>query len=903
MFVYENGVFTAVPCTKKNSYLSIRDFAEGRDGTIYVASPSGVCRVRSGLLVPYSNPYITGETAYALGIDRYGRLWCAMSTGKCAVMQDDRVLAMLNAELFFEDGSVISCLTSDRANNIYLGTNGSALAKVACSGQRLDGTAFIVQSYEVTEAANHNRIDVTAEGDILVSGQQGFAWVTADGTQRDSHSGTSTDAVNCAALDTEGNVWLASSNEGLIRYSPGCFASPNLAAGLTDMDINAVTAAGGRYYAAVNQGLLAFDSDWQPVQNALTRALDGVPVQSLMVDSRGRLWCGTYSELGLVRYDTGSGEIVFFNQSNGLGSTRIRVAFELRDGTVAVGTQDGLALIRGDEVAAFYDKDNGLETQSILCIVQAPDGTLLAGSAGSGIYALAQDGSITKFSYEQGLEDGVVLRILQEEDGRSAFVSAGSHLYYWADGTFRRLDGLRIGPGSIFDLYERDGKLWLLQDSGIYALDKARILAGETPYATQYGTARGLTGSLRVNTCNYMAPDGSLYLATRNGVSVFDFREISAPMPPLVINSIRVDDRTYESPERLTLGSDARRMTIRFSALTYSGATDLCIGYQLVGFAKAKAYTVGSWLEVWMENYAKVKLRPSTFKTSQGFLKNHIKPQIGSIPLADLTSLDLQRFYKHLLDGGRVDRIEAKKKPKGLAPKTVRNIHQMIGSAYNLAIEQKLVGRNPTQGCALPKVEHKEMKTLTADQLSAFFQEAKDSGVYELYYLDLATGLRRGELLGLKWTDVDLDRGVLKIQRAISRQNGKVVEAPLKTKNAYRTLPLSVDAIDVLKMQKCKVGNSEWVFPSPSGGPMSPDSVLHMLQRVLKRAGLPRIRFHDLRHTFATMALQNGVDVKTVSSMLGHYSAGFTLDTYAHVTTDAQLKAAQTMGSILSRAV
>ena len=95
---------------------------------------------------------------------------------------------------------------------------------------------------------------------------------------------------------------------------------------------------------------------------------------------------------------------------------------------------------------------------------------------------------------------------------------------------------------------------------------------------------------------------------------------------------------------------------------------------------------------------------------------------------------------------------EAKKKPKGLAPKTVRNIHQMIGLAYNLAMEQKLVSKNPTQGCALPKVEHKEMKTLTADQLSTFFQEARDSGVYELYYLDLATGLRRGELLGRTWT-------------------------------------------------------------------------------------------------------------------------------------------------------
>ena len=118
-----------------------------------------------------------------------------------------------------------------------------------------------------------------------------------------------------------------------------------------------------------------------------------------------------------------------------------------------------------------------------------------------------------------------------------------------------------------------------------------------------------------------------------------------------------------------------------------------------IDYGRAKTYTVGSWLGVWMENYAKVKLRPSTFKTSQGFLKNHIKPQIGGIPLADLTSLDLQRFYKHLLNGGRVDRVEAKKKPKGLAPKTVRNIHQMIGSAYNLALEQCLVTKNPTQGC------------------------------------------------------------------------------------------------------------------------------------------------------------------------------------------------------------
>ena len=283
--------------------------------------------------------------------------------------------------------------------------------------------------------------------------------------------------------------------------------------------------------------------------------------------------------------------------------------------------------------------------------------------------------------------------------------------------------------------------------------------------------------------------------------------------------------------------------------------------------------------------------------------RRHRADPAHKIPLNDLSTLHLQQFYKKLLAEGRVERIEAQKQPKGLSAKTVRNIHQIISSALKLAIEQRLIARNPADGCALPKAERKEMQTLPVEQLTSFLREAKDSGVYELYYLDLATGLRRGELLGLKWTDVDLDRGVLKIQRAISRQNGKVVEAPLKTKNAYRTLPLSADAIDVLMQQRRKTGNSEWVFPSPTGGPMSPDSVLHMLHRVLKRAGLPKVRFHDLRHTFATLALQNGVDVKTVSGVLGHFSAGFTLDTYAHVTTSAKREAAKTMGNLLSRAV
>lgn len=320
---------------------------------------------------------------------------------------------------------------------------------------------------------------------------------------------------------------------------------------------------------------------------------------------------------------------------------------------------------------------------------------------------------------------------------------------------------------------------------------------------------------------------------------------------------------------------------------------------QALDLTKAGKYTVGEWMEVWFEDYAKLKVRPSSHQTYRGYIDNHIKQNIGDIPLEKLTSLDLQKLCKKLLANGRVDRLESKGQPKGLSAKTVRNIHQILSSALKLAQEQRIILSNPAERCALPKVEHREMKTLPVEQLQSFLREARESGVFELYYLELATGLRRGELLGLKWEDIDLERGDLRVKRQISRINGKIIEAPLKTKNAYRTLPLAEDAVDVLKEQRKKVGNSPWVFPSPNGGPISPDSVLHMLHRVLKRAGLPRVRFHDLRHTFATLALQNGVDIKTVSGMLGHFSAGFTLDTYAHVTSAAQRQAAQMMAGVL----
>ena len=139
---------------------------------------------------------------------------------------------------------------------------------------------------------------------------------------------------------------------------------------------------------------------------------------------------------------------------------------------------------------------------------------------------------------------------------------------------------------------------------------------------------------------------------------------------------------------------------------------------------KAGQYTVGQWMDVWFENYAMLKVRPSSHQTYRGYIDNHIKPGIGKLALTKVTSLDLQKFYKKLLTGGRVPRIESEKQPKGLSAKTVRNVHQVLSSALNLAKAQKVIANNPAEDCALPKLDHREMRTLTGEQLTSFLREA-----------------------------------------------------------------------------------------------------------------------------------------------------------------------------------
>ena len=195
------------------------------------------------------------------------------------------------------------------------------------------------------------------------------------------------------------------------------------------------------------------------------------------------------------------------------------------------------------------------------------------------------------------------------------------------------------------------------------------------------------------------------------------------------------------------------------------------------------------------------------------------------------------------------------------------------------------------------------MKTLLPEHLKAYLDAANARGVLPMFYLELVSGLRKGELVALLWSDLDTEHKTISVSKQYVRNpSGEVMLSRPKTETSVRQVSIPQDAVDLLIQGHGKHPDNPYLFPSLVTGEMyHPDSVVKLHEKILKDANLEHIRFHDLRHTFATLALQNGVDVKTVSSMLGHYDAGFTLRTYTHATRQQQNRAAETMGNFMAQ--
>ena len=308
----------------------------------------------------------------------------------------------------------------------------------------------------------------------------------------------------------------------------------------------------------------------------------------------------------------------------------------------------------------------------------------------------------------------------------------------------------------------------------------------------------------------------------------------------------------------------------------------------------------GEWIDFWYQQYCKMTIRKSTQASYENRIYKHIIPCVGKIKLNKLTQNDLQQFYANAKKGGRLQYAECF--GEGLSDRMIRSIHAVCRQALEKAVSESLITVNPAIGCNLPPKKSREMQVLTPEEMQRFLIQAKYEGYFEMLLLELTTGMRRGELLALQWEDLNFDTGELHICRQVYHVKGSMQITEPKTKSSIRTIILPKVILNVLAEYK-KTVNSRWLFPSPmiEDMPRNPQSVYKKFKSILERSGCKNIRFHDLRHTFATTALANGMDVKTLSSIIGHVSSQTTLDIYLHSTLEMQRQAARKIDSGIAK--
>jgi integrase len=357
-------------------------------------------------------------------------------------------------------------------------------------------------------------------------------------------------------------------------------------------------------------------------------------------------------------------------------------------------------------------------------------------------------------------------------------------------------------------------------------------------------------------------------------------------------------DGSWSAIISLGFGADGKRMRRQVYAATKKEVQEklrkLQTDHALGGLTDLEKFTLEDWLTLWLENRVRVKTSATTYDRYKLVVEKQLKPYLGSVRLDKLTKLHIEQLYLRLEKAGE-------------SPRMCQMSGTVLYGALRYAVDMGRIPANPCQSVGRPKVAKKEMHVYDSGQVQRFLKGAEEDRLYALYVLALETGMREGELFGLQWPDVDFDRGSLQVQRTLQELRGQFELKAPKTAAGRRRIELSPFTLGVLNDHRKRMlaegrdVRTGQVFCDERGGFLRKSNVCRRSFRsVMKRAQLPQIRFHDLRHTAATLLLMAGENVKVVSERLGHEDIQITLTTYAHVLPTMQKGAAEKMNRIFT---
>lgn len=360
-------------------------------------------------------------------------------------------------------------------------------------------------------------------------------------------------------------------------------------------------------------------------------------------------------------------------------------------------------------------------------------------------------------------------------------------------------------------------------------------------------------------------------------------------------------------------GGAGRRRQLRRRGFTtrreaQAALVELLATLQRGTFVRPEKVRLGEYLVAWMDALETSGRSPATVSSYRHTLRLHVVPYLGDVQLQALAAVDLDRLYRRLLESGRRNGAGG-----GLSRRTVRYVHVIVSAALSDAVAKGLLSRNPAAAATPPAAaatRAPEMAWWRPEELQAFLSFVEDHELAPLFRLAAVTGMRRGELVGLSWIDVDLEAGKLTVRRQLTAVDYQVRWQSPKSERGRRTIdldPATVEALARLEGDRSRrpahgSPTADLVFAQPDGSPLHPDRVSAVFDGLVARSGLRRIRLHDLRHTHAAHLIAAGVDSLTISRRLGHASVSFTLDRYGHLMPDAGANAATAVAALLAAA-
>ncbi len=577
---YEKGKFTLYDQIEGLKSSTIRSVSEDAQGNIVIATTLGIAYVdTNGELHLLDDAQLNTQSIDQLQCDDNGVIYGVTNHGAFFTIENMKVTSYYSGEMFSSGSVYCICPDGPAEGTVFLGTSTNDIITANLADGGID--------FSVTDVSPLERINKIADisDKLWICADNGIGYIDADNNFVKLENLPMNNSIDDIMYDYEGNLWFASSRQGLMKISESDFIDVNTAAGLGSMVINSTCVHGDKLYIGTDSGLYALKTgSFSRINDDLSGLLGDVRIRCIKEDSRGNMWVCTYGGHGLVCLKN-DGSITEYNSSSGLDCQKVRVCEELSDGRMAVSADTGIFIIKDGQVTEHITAANGLSDADTLTICEGSDGTIYLGSDGDGLYKL-KNNSLTRLNKKDGLRSEVILRMKYDASDDTYWIITSNSIAYMKDDVITTVRNFPYSNN--FDIFfDGQGGAWILSSNGIYITTTAQLKNDSDIKYIFYDTSCGLPSVATANSRSCLTENGDLYISGNAGVSLININSLRTENSDIILSIpfIEVDDEILSVKQGTVLNvpSHTKRITIYAYALTFS-LKNPRLSYRLTGF-------------------------------------------------------------------------------------------------------------------------------------------------------------------------------------------------------------------------------------------------------------------------------------------------------------------------------